>query len=161
MSNKSTEAYESVFTFIHKNILPLHAKAIITDFELALRNGIKRVVPDTPLCSCWFHHCQCLRRMVASDPDLFALIRSDKKAFEFYRTFQCLALLPDVMIENAFVQLAHETLKSYPAFERFIRYYERQWIQKETPSKYSVFLQVLLYFANLKCHYSVHIFQIK
>lgn len=144
MSNRNTEAYASVFNYIHTNVLPLHAKGIITDFELAMRNGLKTVVPDTPLYACWFHHCQCLRRNMASDPELFQLIKSDKKAFEIYRTFQCLALLPDTKIENAFVQIAHEALKNYTQFERFVRYYERQWIKKETPSNYSVFLKVIL-----------------
>lgn len=143
MSNRTTSAYISVLNYIHTNVLPLHAKGIITDFEKAMKNGLKAVVPDTTLLSCWFHHCQCLRKHMASNSELFKLVRSDKKAFEIYRTFQCLALLPHTTIENAFVQLANEALKSYAQFEFFVRYYEKQWIKQVTPVNYSVFLKVI------------------
>lgn len=142
MSNKSTSAYKSVFDYVHKKILPLDAKGIMTDFERAMRNGLKSVVPETPLYCCWFHHCQCLRRRVATDSQLFQLIKTDKKAKEFYRTFQCLALLPASKIEDAFVQLAYDVLREYKQFEQFIRYYDHQWIKSETPDSYSVFLLV-------------------
>lgn len=149
MSCRTTDAYVHALNYLHTNVLPLCAKGIISDFELALRNALRKVVPETPLISCWFHHCQCLRRNIASNSELFKLIRSDKKAFEFYRTFQCLALLPDTKIENAFVQVAHEALKSFPQFESFVRYYEKQWIKQETPSNYSVFLKVILLQFNM------------
>lgn len=153
MSNRTTAAYESVFNYIHENLLQLNARGIITDFERALRNGLRSVVPDTKLYGCWFHHCQALRRKVASIPKLFALIRKDKKAKEYYRLFQCLALLPANKIEPAFNQIAHIALKSFPEYTKFIEYYEKQWIQKETPKNYSVFLQVILY--NLSNNFSI------
>lgn len=142
MSNRTTAAYESVFNYIHENLLKLNARGIITDFERALRNGLRSVVPDTPLYGCWFHHCQALRKKVASLPQLFGLIRRDKKAKEIYRFFQCLALLPADKIELAFHQISHMALQLYPEFAKFIEYYDRQWIQIEKPKSYSVFLQV-------------------
>lgn len=142
MSNRTTEAYTSVYDYIHKNILPLNARGIITDFELALRNGLRSVVPATPLYGCWFHHCQALRRRVAADPKLLSLVRKDKNAGEIYRTFQCMALLPQDKIEPFFDQFAYETLQKLPEFAKFIEYYDKQWIKKETPKNYSFFLQV-------------------
>lgn len=142
MTNRTTAAYTSVFEYIHNNILSLNARGIITDFELALRNGLRNVVPDTPLYGCWFHHCQALRRKVASNPKLFGLIRRDKNAREIYRTFQCLALLPADKIKSAFDQFAYKALEQFPEFVKFINYYDHQWITKETPKNYSVFLQV-------------------
>lgn len=144
MSNRTTEAYKSVFGYVHENILPLDASGIITDFELAMRKGLEFVVSQTPLYCCWFHHCQSLRKRVARDPALFSLTRSDKKAALYYRTFQCFALLPATKIKSAFDQLAYEILQEFPAFENFIRYYDNQWIQRETPDSYSVFLLVKL-----------------
>lgn len=144
MSNRTTEAYKSVFNYIHQNVLPLDASAIITDFEYALRNGLKATVPSTPLLGCWFHHCQCLRRKVASFSDLFELIKRNKEAHILYRKFQCLALLPASEIKAAFDQLAYEALVKFKQFEKFIRYYEMQWIMREGPTSYSVFMQVSL-----------------
>lgn len=142
MSNRTTAAYKSVFEFIHENLFPLNGKAIITDFELALRNGLRAVAPGTDLLGCWFHHCDALRRKVASICDLFALIRSDMAAKLLFRKFQCLALLPPSKIEAAFNQLGYEALRKYPAFEKFVTYYMQQWLQKEGPENYSVFLKV-------------------
>lgn len=146
MSRQTTDAYKSVLGYIHENILPLNAKGIITDFELALRNALKHTVPETPLYCCWFHHCQAIRRKVASFPDLFALIRHNKNAREFYRQFQCLALLPHDKIKLAFDQIAFEALQSFPEFGKFVEYYDRQWIVRETPQRYSVFLLVSFIF---------------
>lgn len=143
MSNRTKAAYESVFKYVHENLLQLDARAIITDFEVALRGGLRFVVPNTPLLGCWFHHCQAIRRKVASIPTLFGLIKRDARAAEFYRLFQCLALLPASKIEPAFIQIAHSALQSFPEFASFIEYYENQWIKKETPTSYSVFLQVI------------------
>lgn len=144
MSNRTTQAYQSVFDYIHKNILPLNGKGIITDFEQALRNSLQNTVPETPLYGCWFHHCQAVRRKLASIPELFEIVRHDKTAAEFYRKMQCLALLPPDKIQNAFDQLAFEALQKYPEFAKFVEYYDKQWIRKVTPVGFSVFLQVIL-----------------
>lgn len=125
MTNRTTQAYESVFEYIHNFILPLNGKGIITDFEQALRNGLKNVVPDTPLYGCWFHHCQALRRKLASIPKLFEISRNDRK------------------IKDSFDQLAYEALQNYPEFADFVKYYDAQWIRKVTPDGFSVFLQVI------------------
>lgn len=142
MTNRTTDAYESVFEYIHEKLFSLKANAIITDFERALRNGLRAVVPDTTLLGCWFHHCQALRRKMASICDLFSLIRKNTEAQKIYRTFQCLALLPAEKIEAAFDQIAYKALQKFPEFEKFITYYMQQWIKKEKPENYSVFLQV-------------------
>lgn len=155
MSRRTTEAYKSVFDYIHKNILPLNAKGIITDFEQAERNALAHTVPNTPLVGCWFHHCQSLRKKVASIPDLFARIRNDKKAAELYRHFQCLALLPPGKIKPAFDTTAFEALQEYPEFGEFITYYDKQWIQRVTPEGYSVFLQVICVEINNVCKFSL------
>lgn len=143
MSNRTTEAYQSVFEYINENILPLSGKGIITDFEQALRNGLRNTVPETPLLGCWFHHCQALRRKLASIPALFEIVRRDKTAAEFYRKIQCLALLPPDKIKSAFDQLAFDALQKYPEFSNFVEYYDKQWIRKVTPAGFSVFLQVI------------------
>lgn len=150
MTNRTTQAYQSVFEYIHSFVIPLDGKGIITDFEQALRNGLKNTVPNTPLYGCWFHHCQALRRKVASISELFEIIRKEPKAAEYYRKMQCLALLPANKIKDTFDQNAFEALQNYPEFAKFVDYYDKQWICKVTPIGFSVFLQVN--FTNWNCH---------
>lgn len=149
MSNRTTESYKSVFEYINENVISLGSSTIITDFERALRNAVKAVFCDVKILGCWFHHCQALRRMMASIPNLFHLIQHENDAKLFYRKIQCLALLPPNKIKPAFDQIAYEALKKYPQFEKFIKYYDSQWIKRETPDSYSVFLQVSLAFLLL------------
>lgn len=143
MSNRTAAAYKSVFKYINDNLLQLQAHGIITDFEIALRSSLKEIVPETMLLGCWFHYSQALRKKVASIPLLFKLIQKDERARELYRLFQCLALLPANKIEPAFNQIAHSALQSFPEYAKFVAYYEKQWIRRETPESFSVFLQVI------------------
>lgn len=143
MSNRTTDAYKSAFSYVHNEILPLDAKAIITDFELALRKAMKAIVPDTKLLGCWFHHNQALNRKRAANFKLFVLVKNNQEAKILYRKFQCLALLPATKIKPAFDELAFEALQKFPEFESFVKYYDKQWIRKEKPKSYSVFLQVI------------------
>lgn len=150
MSRRTLAAYKSALTYVHENILCLNAMAIITDFERALRNALRKVVVGITLLGCWFHHCQALERKVASNFELFVLIRNNIRAKEIYRRIQCLALLPADKIKPAFDGLAFDALNEFPQFKRFIEYYDRQWINNETPESYSVFLQVCLYYHFVK-----------
>lgn len=146
MSNRTTASYEKVFNYINTEILNLDGATIMTDFERAMRNALRKIAPNSVLLACWFHFCQALRRKIASIPELFFLIRSNTEARIFYRQFQCLALLPADKIEAAFVQLAYNALKKFKQFERFVKYFDKQWIKSETPEGFSVFNKVNSYF---------------
>lgn len=138
MSKRTTESYYEVFKYIHEKILFLKG-TIVTDFD---RKGLK-LVTDVTLLGCWFHYCQALRKKVASDFELFSLIRGNEEARIFFRKFQCLALLPADKIESASIQLAYKAMQQFPQFKRFVAYYDRQWIKREKPTSFSVFLQVV------------------
>lgn len=139
MSRRTTESYKSVFEYINKNILKLNGSTCISDFERALRNALEEIAPDITLLGCWFHHFQALRKKLASDFELFSLVRSNDDAKILFRKFQCLALLPPELIQPAFHQLAFRALKAFPQFARFIGYYDMQWMNRETPASFSVF----------------------
>lgn len=152
MSNRTTASYEKVFDYINTHVLNLDGIKTMTDFERAMRNALKKIAPNSILLACWFHFCQALRKKIASIPELFFLIRSNMEAKIFYRQFQCLALLPANKIEAAFVQLACKALKKFQQFERFVEYFDKQWIKRETPESFSVFMEVNLYFFVLSIH---------
>lgn len=151
MSKRTTDIYGSALGYVNKNILSLRVGTIITDFERALRYSIREIAPETKILGCWFHHVQALRRKVSLN-ELFALIRHNEIAkvlyhkFQsskvLYHKFQSLALLPEEKIKPAPDQLAYEALKAFPQFEKLVQYYDKQWIRRETPKSFSVFLEV-------------------
>lgn len=141
MTRKTRKAYRNALKYIHENITPLRGKAIIMDFEQAMRSGFSDVIPDMIVLGCWFHHCQALRRMAASFPKLFDLILKNDNVRIFFRQFQCLALLPADLIEKEFRRLSREVLRAFPEFAKFVEYYQNQWIRRVKPHNFSVFLQ--------------------
>lgn len=141
MTRRTRKAYRSAFAYIHENLISLNGMAIITDFEQAMRQGVNDVVPHIRVLGCWFHHCQALRRMAASIPTLFELIKKNENAKAFLRQFQCLALLPANLIEKEFINLSRSVLSEFPQFTRFVAYYKEQWIKRVKPENFSVFLQ--------------------
>lgn len=55
MTNKTQKAYEAVFEYMHENVMSLNCEVFMTDYELAMRNGLKHVIGASNLSSCWFH----------------------------------------------------------------------------------------------------------
>lgn len=141
MTRQTQKAYREALKYLHENVIPLRGKAIIMDFEQAMRSGFSDVIPDMKVLGCWFHHCQALRRMAASFTKLFDLIKKNEDAKNYLRQFQCLALLPAHLIEKEFKRLSREVLTQFEEFAKFVDYYQAQWIRRVKPENYSVFLQ--------------------
>lgn len=143
MTRRTTEAYVAALKYVHENLIELNGKGIITDFECSMRASLEKVVPLLKVYGCWFHHCQALRRILASIKSLFELVRTNDAAKTIFRQFQCLALLPAEKIEHAFVWLLREalTVNKFAEFAPFIEYYKKQWLRRVKPINYSVFMQ--------------------
>lgn len=141
MTRKTQKAYEHALRYIHENILTLHCEAIITDYEQAMRQAIKTVVPGIKQLGCWFHYAQCIRRKVASHAELFKQIRTNEIARNMYYKMICLALLPHGKIAKAFNELALEALQVSKTFTPFIKYFQDQWLKRVGPMNFSVFLE--------------------
>lgn len=143
MTKRTKESYIGGLTYVHNNLIELNGDGIIIDFEIAMRTALKFVAPNLKVFGCWFHHVQCLRRMMASMKELFELIRTNNDAKAIFRKFQCLALLPASDIERAFIWLLREALEvfKFAQYSQFIDYYKKQWINKVKPHNYSVYLR--------------------
>lgn len=141
MTRKTQICYEHALKYIHENVFPLRCKAMITDFELAMRQALRNILPGIILLGCWFHYTQAIRRKVASIEDLFEIVRKVDTARNLYCKFLCLALLPHDLIEKAFNELALEALQSHKAWTSFIKYYQAQWLKRTGPKNFSVFLE--------------------
>lgn len=141
MTRKTQKAYEHALRYVHENLFPFRCEAIITDYEIAMRQAIKNVVPGIKLLGCWFHFAQAIRRKVASLPDLFELVRTDQKIQNVYYKIICLALLPHDKIDKAFNELALEGLQLTKAFTPFVKYFQSQWLKRVGAKNFSVFLE--------------------
>lgn len=141
MSRKTTNAYYSVLKYVHENLIPLVGSGIIIDFEKAERLAISRLNTGIVIYGCWFHFCQALRRKLASLGELFELVRMNDEAKTIFSQFQCLALLPADMIEDAFKKLSKKALKISLLFAQFIDYFDKEWIKIVKPKHFSVFMR--------------------
>lgn len=129
MTRKTEKAYTHIFNYIEKNVCSL--KCFMTDFEAAMRNGLKSLDTGAIFNTCWFHVCQAVRRRVAKNFGLITLIQTNETARELYKKILALPLLPAPLIRDAFMILKGEILTRFSrAFREFLRYYERQWIEK-------------------------------
>lgn len=141
MTRKTMKAYEHALRYVNENIFPLRCEAIITDYEVAMRQAIKKVVPGIKQLGCWFHYAQAIRRKVASLNDLFESVRTNEKCRNVYYKVICLALLPHEKIEKAFNELALEGLQLTKAFVPFVKYFQNQWLRRVGSKNFSVFLE--------------------
>lgn len=141
MTRKTQVAYEHALNYVDKHVFPLSCEAIITDYECAMRQAIRKILPNVKLLGCWFHYAQAIRRKVASLPELFHLVRTQQKFRMIYLKFICLALLPHEKIEKIFHELALEGLKLSEAFTPFVKYFRNQWLNRVGPKNFSVFLE--------------------
>lgn len=131
MSNRTQVAYEHVFNYIHKHIFKLHCSSFTSDYEVAMKNALRSVFPESHLVSCWFHFVQAIRKKASKIPELLKLISTVPEAAHIYYKFQSLALLRWDLIDAAFNKLANEALLfNKQAFEPFVDYFKRQWIVK-------------------------------
>lgn len=146
MSKRTIEAYESAFTYIHENLIPLRGDAIIIDFEKAMRTGLNRVLSsidsDMSVLGCWFHFCQALRRYLAKLLQLFEKVKRDERYYAIFRRIQCLPLLPLHHIEISFKKVSKDALKlDKELFSPFINYFHNEWMKKVTPYHFCVYMR--------------------
>lgn len=129
MTHKSEAAYLHIFEYIKENVLSLEGKSFMTDFEVAPRNALRQIYPQSRLNSCWFHFKQAVRRKSHK----FAKFREDLKNVteirRLYYKLMALPLLPSAEIKNAFGMLKLYALTHHgDVCTGFIGYFEKQWI---------------------------------
>lgn len=110
MTHKSQQAYEDIFDYINKsNIFPLStAKSFTSDYELAMRNALRKLYPHAAMVACLFHFTQAVKRHASQTPGLMDLIKSKPDAASVYYRLQCLPLLHHQFIIDEFKKLRRE-----------------------------------------------------
>lgn len=135
MSHKSQVAYEDIFNYINKNVFPMTTSAsFITDYEVAMRNALKKMYPTATMWACLFHFTQAVKRHASQTPGLVNLIKTDPKAASINYRLQCLPLLLAEFITKEFKDLRANAFKignvAKEIFRPFLRYFFDQWIKK-------------------------------
>lgn len=136
MTHKTEAAYKAVFTTINESVMNLQSfTTFMTDYERAMRNALSSVIPNAIATSCWFHFVQACKRYVQKTQELKEFINQNdengKAGKELYRRLLCLPLLHSSKIKDAFESIKKQAFGlNRKAFERFLNYYNNQWIKK-------------------------------
>lgn len=130
MDRKTEQAYTDIFKYVNKNIIDLNGKGFMTDYERAMRNGLKKLFPNAELNACWFHFTQAVKKHVKKFPALVKLIQSNPEAAKIYYKLQAIPLLPKDQIRPAFLMLKSLAVEIHcTKFNKFLQYYEQQWMK--------------------------------
>lgn len=130
-TKRTTALYVALFKYIERNICSLSPVSFMTDYETALRNGLKMVYPGVPTRGCWFHHKQAVRRYASKWSGFDAELRCDADKYRLYAKFGSLPLLPGPRIHEGFRGLKEQVdALNCPNFTKFVEYYEKQWLKK-------------------------------
>lgn len=132
MIRKTSAAYAAVFKYIEENICKLNPTSFMTDYECAMRNGLRAVYPNAKLHACWFHYTQAVRRKSSKIPNFFKELAKHEYLNRIYHKFLALPLLPQHEIMNAYsmLKMAIECRSETNIFEEFLQYFSKQWLQR-------------------------------
>lgn len=105
----------------------MNSDSIMTDFEAAMRNALRELLPHTHIRGCWFHYC----RKASTLKDLLKSVNRNKQMGDLFRKFFYLPLLPADEIVNAFSELKTEVENlKHDMFTEYTNYLNKQWILK-------------------------------
>lgn len=142
MNRRTTEAYEAVYDFVNSKVLELAgAKLFITDYELAMRNALKKKYPIAKFTACHFHFAQAVRKNAMSINGFMKFIEQNDLAKRTYYKLIYLPLLPPGQIDIIFNTVITDDVEAIgdAKFDKLFKYYRRQWMRKEGARKISVF----------------------
>ena len=140
MSGKTQSDYIDIFRKIKSKVeedgTVWNLQAAMLDYELGLRNSLKKVWPNIRLTGCWFHYTQAIWRKVQK----LGLEKVYHQRFgaKFIKRIMVLPLFHanDSMIQQVFCALqakfnedkTHMTPENAAAFEDFFSYVHKQWV---------------------------------
>lgn len=141
MTRKTEVAYKHLFNNIESR-WKIGPKKATTDYETAIKNALMKQYPGIQLISCWFHFCQALAKNAKKIKGFLKFIKDDDGARRVYHKLMCLPLMRFDNIRAAFKLLKEEALASNKSkFTPFLKYIEKQWLQREGPKSISVYME--------------------
>ena len=104
----------------------MHPVEVLTDFELAIMQGVELTFPTIEVKRCFFHFAQPLNRKI-SNLGLQPAYRQNQDVSKFVRQTVALAFVP-----RRFIRLAWQAIKvTAPAIDKmdeFVAYFEETWL---------------------------------
>lgn len=153
MNKKTEESYAHIFEYIERNIFQLEPNSFTTDYEKAMRNGLKSVYKNAVLISCWFHYCQALRRKCSQITDFFNHVSNSETADRIFHKFLALPHLPRDKIREGFamLKLALQCMEPKEPYDKFLKYYETQWLKKVNVQNPSILSLNNIHYITIIC----------
>ncbi|XP_050543868.1 uncharacterized protein LOC126906952 isoform X2 [Daktulosphaira vitifoliae] len=122
---------------------------IVTDFEIALRNSIRRVVPEARLIGCLFYFSQAIVKFIQTH-NFFQLVIENSNIASIIKLIMALPHLPpkrldempeDFNIIGGFqaIQKLAKDMEVYNLIVEFFEYFERFWINVIEVNGFSVY----------------------
>ncbi|XP_074101376.1 uncharacterized protein LOC141528968 [Cotesia typhae] len=108
------------------------------DYEQAMRNAVKGILPKAKLQGCFFHRVQALQKY-AQEIGFWKKIKDDEEARKHFRLLMAVATLPAERMHEGFETVKRKLPQKYAAvFEPMFQYYEKNWLVKRDSQKMSV-----------------------
>lgn len=103
----------------------------MTDWEAAMRKGLRMCYPGAILKGCWFHHSGSLRKKLL-ELGLNSILKSNANAKLIKYRMMSLPLLPPEKFDEgyAYIKSRAEALNLSTQFAQFFSYYERFWVNE-------------------------------
>lgn len=110
-----------------------------SDWEASLRSAIRATWAKIKIFGCRFHYAQAIRKKAAT-LKLARLLKSSREASRAFEMFTKLCLLPQTSIEQGYQDLLSyiKTHRLETAFAPFVKYYQRQWVNRITLKSLSI-----------------------
>ncbi|XP_044579048.1 uncharacterized protein LOC123261503 [Cotesia glomerata] len=137
MHGRTEAVYRSIFKEVFKKF-ENYDKIVMCDFEQAMRNAVKDVLPKAVLKGCYFHHVQAIQK-TTKDSGLWKQIKDDSVARDHLRLLMAVATLPANKMREGFELVECSLPQKYAKkFEKIFDYYDKNWLIKRDPEEVSV-----------------------
>lgn len=147
MTEKSEKAYSQIFEFIETAVLPGNGclkspSSAIMDFELALRNSVKKIWPDIEVRGCNFHLCQSFLRKAKNIPSLSKKLKKKNSLHhQTLKMFMRLSLMPMDLVKRGIESLM-SFIQNNPVlkrdFDTFTEYFTNVWLVRYSIEDWNV-----------------------
>uniref|UniRef100_A0A6P7FDK2 Uncharacterized protein LOC114328960 n=1 Tax=Diabrotica virgifera virgifera TaxID=50390 RepID=A0A6P7FDK2_DIAVI len=141
LPNKNEDIYERTLVNIFQKIDTIQPGArpntIIIDFEMAVVNTFRQLVPDVKIRGCFFHFCKAIWLKV-QQLGLEQIYTDDEYFQTIIKSFCALSFVPPAEVSHAFELLGNELVESFGEDERyhgFIDYFIATWVGRTLPPR--------------------------
>ena len=140
LTNKDEKLYVAVIQKIRELVPQLEPDCVMSDWEQAARNAVKRDYPGIRLNGCWFHYTQAIWRKIQKC-GLASTYRGNSECASFVKKIMAIPFLPAKLIlpTNTLLQIPTLQQSQMTKLEVFLNYFILQWLTNIGPEELSFF----------------------